>query len=40
MGLLDDPPDFDLYDYDWVIHTRSEERPPAKVGAEAKVTTA
>ena len=38
MGLLDDPPDFDLYDYDWVIHTRSEERPPAKISAGATVT--
>ena len=31
MGLLNEPPDFDLYDSDWVIHTRSEERPPARV---------
>ena len=31
MGLLKEPPDFDLYDMDWVIHTRSEERPPARV---------
>jgi len=31
MGLLNDPPDFDLYDTDWVIHTRSEERPPARI---------
>src|SRR5205807_275207 len=23
MGLLNEPPDFDLYDTDWVIHTRS-----------------
>jgi glucose-1-phosphate adenylyltransferase len=38
MGLLNDPADFEMYDYDWVIHTRSEERPPAKIGAEAKVT--
>ena len=37
MGLLDDPPEFDLYDPDWVIHTRSEERPPARVLAEARV---
>ena len=38
MGLLDDPPEFDLYDPDWVIHTRSEERPPARVLAEARVS--
>jgi glucose-1-phosphate adenylyltransferase len=31
MGLLNEPPDFDLYDSNWVIHTRSEERPPARV---------
>jgi glucose-1-phosphate adenylyltransferase len=31
MGLLKEPPDFDLYDMDWLIHTRSEERPPARV---------
>jgi glucose-1-phosphate adenylyltransferase len=31
MGLLKEPPDFDLYDSDWVIHTRSEERPPARI---------
>jgi glucose-1-phosphate adenylyltransferase len=31
MGLLNEPPDFDLYDTNWVIHTRSEERPPARV---------
>jgi glucose-1-phosphate adenylyltransferase len=37
MGLLKEPPDFDLYDYDWVIHTRSEERPPARVHARARV---
>lgn len=37
MGLLREPPDFDLYDKDWVIHTRSEERPPAKVSDAASV---
>jgi glucose-1-phosphate adenylyltransferase len=29
MGLLEDPPALDLYDRSWVIHTLSEERPPA-----------
>jgi glucose-1-phosphate adenylyltransferase len=38
MGLLNDPPEFELYDYDWVIHTRSEERPPAKIAADAKIS--
>jgi glucose-1-phosphate adenylyltransferase len=36
MRLLDDDPDLDLYDPDWVIHTRSEERSP-KVGPTAQV---
>ena len=34
MELLDDHPPLDLYDRDWVIHTRSEERPPARIGAD------
>jgi glucose-1-phosphate adenylyltransferase len=38
LGLLADPPEFDLYDPDWVIHTRSEERPPARVLAQARVS--
>ena len=29
MELLDDHPELDLYDQDWLIHTRSEERAPA-----------
>jgi glucose-1-phosphate adenylyltransferase len=37
MGLLNEPPDFDLYDKDWVIHTRSEERPPARVSEHGRV---
>jgi glucose-1-phosphate adenylyltransferase len=37
MALLEDTPDLDLYDRDWIIHTRSEERAPAKVGATAQV---
>jgi glucose-1-phosphate adenylyltransferase len=37
MGLLSEPPDFDLYDKDWVIHTRSEERPPAKIAEQGRV---
>lgn len=38
MGLLDEPPAFDLYDPSWVIHTLSEERPPAHLYSSAKVT--
>ncbi|HEY6013258.1 MAG TPA: sugar phosphate nucleotidyltransferase, partial [Candidatus Limnocylindrales bacterium] len=37
MALLDDDPALDLYDKEWVIHTRSEERAPAKVGPTAQV---
>lgn len=37
MALLDESPALDLYDPEWVIHTRSEERPAAYVGAEACV---
>jgi glucose-1-phosphate adenylyltransferase len=37
MALLDDDPELDMYDKDWVIHTRSEERAPAKVGPTAQV---
>jgi glucose-1-phosphate adenylyltransferase len=39
MGLLNEPPDFDLYDTDWVIHTRSEERPPARVTERGRIIT-
>jgi glucose-1-phosphate adenylyltransferase len=31
MDLLVDKPRLDLLDRDWVIHTRSEERPPASI---------
>jgi glucose-1-phosphate adenylyltransferase len=37
MQLLADAPEFDLYDKEWVIHTRSEERAPAKIGPTAQV---
>ena len=37
MALLAETPPLDLYDPDWVIHTRSEERPAAWVGAQARV---
>jgi glucose-1-phosphate adenylyltransferase len=37
MGLLADPAEFNLYEPDWIIHTRSEERPPAKVCGSARV---
>jgi glucose-1-phosphate adenylyltransferase len=37
MALLAETPALDLYDQEWVIHTRSEERPAVLVGAEARV---
>ena len=37
MALLEDLPELDLYDKGWVIHTKSEERAPAKVGSTAQV---
>src|SRR5579885_1781400 len=37
MELLSDQPVFDLYDPSWVIHTRSEERPPAHIRSGARV---
>src|SRR5215208_763784 len=37
LALLEDRPELDLYDPEWVIHTRSEERAPAKVGATAQI---
>lgn len=37
MELLGERPVFDLYDSQWVIHTRSEERPPAQLYASAQV---
>lgn len=39
MDLLKDHPAFDLYDPSWVIHTRSEERPPAHVYSTAQITS-
>jgi glucose-1-phosphate adenylyltransferase len=37
MGLLVEHPALDLYDRDWVLHTRSEERAPARIGPTANV---
>jgi glucose-1-phosphate adenylyltransferase len=37
MALLSDEPELDLYDTGWLIHTRSEERAPAKVGPTAQI---
>ena len=37
MDLLEEHPALDLYDKDWLIHTRSEERAPARIGPTANV---
>src|SRR3954447_23689331 len=37
LALLEDNAALDLYDRDWTIHTRSEERAPAQVGPTAQV---
>lgn len=37
LALLNPDSALDLYDPSWVIHTRSEERPPAKIGPQARV---
>jgi glucose-1-phosphate adenylyltransferase len=37
MALMVETPALDLFDPDWVIHTRSEERPAAEIGPQARV---
>jgi len=37
MDLLSSPPSMNLNDRTWVIHTRSEERPPVRIGANARI---
>ncbi len=37
MMLLNETPALDLYDPDWVIHTKSGERPTAYIGPDARV---
>ncbi len=37
MALIADTPALDLDDPEWVIHTRSEERPPVLMGTEAQL---
>jgi glucose-1-phosphate adenylyltransferase len=36
LALLGAEPELNLYDPSWVIHTRSEERPPVKLGEEGQ----
>jgi len=37
MDLLSSPPSLDLNDRSWVIHTRSEERPPVRIDKRAVI---
>jgi glucose-1-phosphate adenylyltransferase len=37
LDLLSDTPGIDLYERGWLIYTKSEERAPAMIGAEARV---
>jgi glucose-1-phosphate adenylyltransferase len=37
MALVEDNPELDLYDREWLIHTKSEERAPAQIGPTAQV---
>ena len=39
LALLKPDPALDLYTEDWPIHTRSEERPAAKIGPQAKIVS-
>ena len=36
LALLQEQPGLDLYDPRWVIHTRSKERPPVRLGTSGK----
>lgn len=38
MGLLSEDPALDLYDPNWVVHTRSFDRASVRIGAEAQVS--
>jgi len=38
LDLLRDDPDIDLNDLGWLIYTKSEERPPARIGPNARIT--
>ena len=37
MDLLAEPPSFEIYNPEWIIHTRTEERPPALIKKGAVV---
>jgi glucose-1-phosphate adenylyltransferase len=37
MDLLTDPPPIDLNDRSWIVHTRTEERPPVRISSGAEI---
>ncbi len=37
MDLLADPPPIDLNDRSWILHTRTEERPPVRIARDARI---
>jgi glucose-1-phosphate adenylyltransferase len=37
MALISETPALDMYDPEWVVHTRSEERPPVLLGSDSQV---
>lgn len=37
MDLLNEPPPIDLNDRSWIIHTRTEERPPVRIARSAQI---
>lgn len=37
MDLLADPPPIDLNDRSWIVHTRTEERPPVRIATGSEV---
>jgi glucose-1-phosphate adenylyltransferase len=37
LDLLNDDPGIELNDRGWLVYTRSEERPPARIGADATI---
>jgi glucose-1-phosphate adenylyltransferase len=37
MDLLNDPPSIDMNNRDWIIHTRTEERPPVRIASNVDV---
>jgi glucose-1-phosphate adenylyltransferase len=37
MDLLSEPPSLDLNNRSWIIHTRTEERPPVRISSSAEI---